>query len=120
MRPTFQTVDTQSARKIERNQFAAPVAVPIDGKGDMRRHRRGAIFQQNLLRPCVAWLVAPADVHQIAAEYNLTLADAYAALAYYFDRRNEIDRGIDEGEAFAATLPAKTPSKLKQKLQDQM
>ena len=116
----FQTVDTQSTCKIERNQLVASVTVPIDGKGDMHRHRRGAILQQNLLRLCVAWLVAPADVHEIAAEYNLTLADAYAALAYYFDRRNEIDRGIDEGEAFAATLPAKTPSKLKQKLQGQM
>ena len=65
-------------------------------------------------------MVALPDVHEIPAEYNLTLADVYAALAYYFDRRNEIDQGIDEGEAFAEMLREKTPSKLKQKLQYQM
>ena len=60
------------------------------------------------------------SVDEIAVEYNLTLADVYAALAYYFDHRDEIDRDVDEGEAFAETLRAKTPSKLKQKLQDQI
>lgn len=28
---------------------------------------------------------------EICAEYDLTLADVYAALAYYFDHREEID-----------------------------
>ena len=31
------------------------------------------------------------DADQIAAEYDLTLADVYAALAYYFTHRQEID-----------------------------
>ena len=35
------------------------------------------------------WLRKSAD--EIAAQYDLTLADVYAALAYYFDHREEID-----------------------------
>jgi len=44
---------------------------------------------------------------EIAAEYDLTLAQIHAALAYYFDHRDEIDRTIREGEAFAK--PSKPP-----------
>jgi uncharacterized protein (DUF433 family) len=52
---------------------------------------------------------------EIAAEYDLTLADIHAALAYYFDHRDEIDRSIAEGEAFAESLRQQTPSKVRQK-----
>ncbi len=55
---------------------------------------------------------------EIAAEYDLTLADVYAALAYYFDHREEIDQAIKEGEAFAEALRQRTPSKVRQKLQE--
>jgi uncharacterized protein (DUF433 family) len=54
---------------------------------------------------------------EIAAEYELTLADVYAALTYYFDHRDEIDRSIREGNAFAEALRQRTPSKVRQKLQ---
>jgi uncharacterized protein (DUF433 family) len=54
---------------------------------------------------------------EIAAEYDLTLADVYAALAYYFDHREEIDQSIAESEAFVEALRQQTPSKLRQKLQ---
>src|SRR5471030_2675676 len=54
---------------------------------------------------------------EIASEYDLTLADVHAALAYYFDHRDEIDRSIVEGEAFAEALRQRTPSKVRQKLQ---
>ena len=53
---------------------------------------------------------------EIAAEYDLTLADVYAALAYYFDHREDIDRRMDEDQAFAQALRACTPSKRSQKL----
>ena len=56
---------------------------------------------------------------EISAEYDLTLAAVYAALAYYFDHRAEIDRTIEEGQAFAETLRQRTPSKLLRKLQEQ-
>ncbi len=56
---------------------------------------------------------------EIATEYDLALADVYAALAYYFDHRDEIDGDIEESEAFVEALRQQTPSKLKKKLQEQ-
>jgi uncharacterized protein (DUF433 family) len=56
---------------------------------------------------------------EIATEYDLTLADVYAALAYYFDHRSEIDRTIEESAAFVEALRKRSPSKLRQKLQEQ-
>lgn len=53
---------------------------------------------------------------EIATDYDLLLADVYAALAYYFDHRVEIDVSIREGEAFVEALHERTPSKLSQKL----
>jgi uncharacterized protein (DUF433 family) len=41
---------------------------------------------------------------EIAAEYDLTLSDIYAALAYYFDHRAEIDSSIEETDAFVEAL----------------
>ena len=53
----------------------------------------------------------------IATEYDVTLADVYAALAYYFDHRADIDRAIEESNAFVEALRQRTPSKLQQKRQ---
>jgi hypothetical protein len=49
---------------------------------------------------------------EIATEYDLTLAEVYAALAYYFDHRAEIDQSITESEAFVEALRENTPSTL--------
>lgn len=53
---------------------------------------------------------------EIAAEYDLTLGDVYAALAYYFDHRAEIDARMTEDQAFAEAVRARTPSLRDQKL----
>jgi uncharacterized protein (DUF433 family) len=54
---------------------------------------------------------------EIVSQYpQLTLADVYAALAYYHDHWDEIERNIQEGEALAAALQRQIPSKLLQKL----
>lgn len=53
---------------------------------------------------------------EIASEYDLELADIYAALAYYFAHREEIDQAIEEGEAFAREMRRQTPSLLQRKL----
>ena len=53
---------------------------------------------------------------KIAADYGLTLADVYAALAYYFDHRNEIDQSIEDGERFVKSLGVNAHSKLLEKL----
>ena len=56
---------------------------------------------------------------EIATDYGLTLGDVYAALAYYHDHREEMDRSIVESEAFVEELRQKNPSKLSAKLQPQ-
>jgi uncharacterized protein (DUF433 family) len=53
---------------------------------------------------------------EICAEFGLTLAEVHAALAYYFDHREDIDRSIASEDAFAAELRSKTPSLVAEKL----
>jgi uncharacterized protein (DUF433 family) len=51
---------------------------------------------------------------EIVAEHpGLTLADVYAALAYYYDHRDEINADIHADEQFASALQAQSrPSRL--------
>ncbi len=60
------------------------------------------------------WMGQSAD--EIASEYDLTLAEIYAAIAYYYDHRSEMDEAIEEGEAFVEALRRQIPSKVAQKL----
>jgi uncharacterized protein (DUF433 family) len=49
---------------------------------------------------------------------SITLADVYAALAYYHENRRQIDAAIEGGERFVEEMKAKAPpSRLRQKLQ---
>jgi uncharacterized protein (DUF433 family) len=52
---------------------------------------------------------------EIAARYGLTLGDVYAALAYYYDHRAELDEAIRADESYAAGLKRRTPSKLRKR-----
>src|SRR5688572_3281095 len=56
------------------------------------------------------------SVDEIATEYNLSIADVYAALAYYHDHRKEIDKNIKDDEEFVEALRKEIPSKLNKKL----
>ena len=48
---------------------------------------------------------------EIVSEYpSITLSDVHAALAYYFDHRDDVDREIRDGEEFAEKLRAGAPS----------
>jgi uncharacterized protein (DUF433 family) len=49
---------------------------------------------------------------------SITLADVYAALAYYHDNLDDIRQQIAEGEAFVKEVQAQTPSILQQKLKN--
>jgi uncharacterized protein (DUF433 family) len=60
------------------------------------------------------WMGRSAD--EIVSEYDLTLAEVYAALAYYYDHRAEIDQAIKDSEAFVEALRQRIPSKVDQKL----
>ena len=53
---------------------------------------------------------------EIATEYDLTLSDVYAALAYYFDNREAIDESSANSKALVSSLRKKNISPLAQKV----
>lgn len=53
------------------------------------------------------WFLTP-----FSSNYGLSLADVYAALAYYYDHRQEIDEAILADESYVAELRSRTKSKL--------
>ena len=53
---------------------------------------------------------------EIAGKYDLPLAAVHTAIAYYYDHRDEIDRSIEEDEAFAEAFRRNNPSPLQEKL----
>jgi uncharacterized protein (DUF433 family) len=57
---------------------------------------------------------------EIAKEYDLTLADVHAALAYYYDHRQEIDKDIADADAFVEAMKQKYPSRLTEKLKGKL
>ncbi len=56
---------------------------------------------------------------EIAADYDLSLADVYAALAYYHDHQFEIEKSIRDGRKFAEELRRKIPSKIGRRMYEQ-
>jgi uncharacterized protein (DUF433 family) len=98
------TTDAVLERHIERSPDVA------GGKPTIIGHR---ITVQNV----VIWherIGLSAD--EIASEYDLTLSEVYAALAYYYDHRAEIDASIRADEALVQDLRRITPSKLPETL----
>ncbi len=57
-----------------------------------------------------------AEARMRSAPYDLTLADVYAALAYYFDHQEEIYRSLEASDAFVTELRERNPSFLERKL----
>ena len=67
-------------------------------------------------RPCVAGtsievsviviakIMQEAEPDQIAADYDLSLAQVYAALAYYYDNKTAIDASINERRQLAQQM----------------
>lgn len=56
------------------------------------------------------------SVAEICADYELSLAEVYAALAYYFDDKAQIDQDIAADEAYFAAFQQNNPSLLQEKL----
>lgn len=53
---------------------------------------------------------------EIAGKYDLSLASVYAAMAYYFDHRDEIDRRTAQEDDLVEVLKQNHPSRLQAKL----
>ncbi len=80
------------------------------GKPHIRGHR---ITVQNI----VIWHERMGQsVDEIASEYNLSLAEIYAALSYYFDHQDEVNVSIRESEAFVKEMKKHNRSALQRKL----
>ena len=56
------------------------------------------------------------SVEEIAATYDLPLASVYAALAYYYDHRSEIEAQTQADDAFVTAFRGQNPSLLQAKL----
>jgi len=56
------------------------------------------------------------SVDEIGAEYDLSLAQIYAALSYYFDHKDSIDAAITADIAYFEAFKKNNPSKLQEKL----
>jgi uncharacterized protein (DUF433 family) len=52
----------------------------------------------------------------IGGKYDLSLASLYAAMAYYYDHKDEIDRRMEEDEAYLEAFRKNNPSLLQAKL----
>ena len=56
------------------------------------------------------------SLEEIAGKYDLDLAGVYAAMAYYYDHRSEINGNIETDEAFAEAFRRNNPLLLQAKL----
>ena len=52
---------------------------------------------------------------RICSEYSLTLSQVYAALAYYFENRESIDRRIKDGAEFVERMERESDPSLVEK-----
>ena len=65
----------------------------------------------------VMYLRLGQSLEEIAVQYDLPLAAVYAAIAYYYDHQEEIDRSIADDRAFAEAFRNNNPSPLRARLQ---
>jgi uncharacterized protein (DUF433 family) len=56
------------------------------------------------------------SLEEITGKYDLAPSAVYAAMAYYYDHRAEIDQSIDEDAAFSEAFQRNNPSLLQAKL----
>lgn len=56
------------------------------------------------------------SLEEIAGKYDLPLAALYAAMAYYYDHQEEIDRSIRDDVELAKAFRENNPSPLQKKL----
>jgi uncharacterized protein (DUF433 family) len=57
------------------------------------------------------------SLEQIAGKYNLSPASVHAAMMYYYDHKDVIDKQITDDDAYVEAFKQSNPSKLNQKLQ---
>ena len=61
----------------------------------------------------IAYLRLGQSLEEIAGEYDLSLAEVYTAIAFYYDNKTVIDESIRASEVFAESLRPQHPSFMK-------
>jgi uncharacterized protein (DUF433 family) len=56
-------------------------------------------------------------LEEISGTYDLQPAAVYAAMAYYYDHKDEIDQSLDEEDSLAKAFKEDNPALLREKLQ---
>ncbi len=64
----------------------------------------------------IAYLRLGQSLEEVAAEYELTLSEVYAAMSFYYDNKVAIDESIQASETFADSLRPLYPSLLQEKI----
>lgn len=64
----------------------------------------------------IAYLRLGQSLEEVAAEYDLTLSEVYAAMSFYYDNKAAIDESIQASETFADSLRPLYPSLLQEKI----
>lgn len=64
------------------------------------------------------WMKQGMTPEQIASEFPLTLAQIHAALAYYYDHQEELDKQLSEDEARLAAYAAQDHSPIMEQLRE--
>lgn len=81
----------------------------LGGKPHIKGHRIGVHH--------IAWWYSQGEsVENLAREYHISLADVHAALVYYYDNKDEIDRELAEEDAEHARRAASDMSPIGQRM----
>ncbi len=64
----------------------------------------------------IAYLRLGQSLEEVAADYDLTLSEVYAAMSFYYDNKVAIDESIQASETFADSLRPLYPSLLQEKI----
>lgn len=88
---------------------AAPERIHIESSPDVCGGKPRIAGSRVRVQDVVVWTEAGQSPDEIVGSFpHLTLADVYAALAYYHDHGEAIDRQICEDDDFVAALKAKS------------
>ena len=81
----------------------------IESTPDVAGGRARIAGTRSRVQDIVAWFELGRSPDEVASAYpHITLADVHAALAYYYDHREEIDRQIAEDDEFAERFRAES------------
>jgi uncharacterized protein (DUF433 family) len=108
MEPTSQTETTQVPSAVENRTPADRIVSTPGVRGGKPRIAGHRITVADVAIWYERMGMSP---DEIVSEYpTITLSDVHAALAYYFDHRDDVDREIQAGQEFAEKLRAGAPS----------